>query len=248
MNNSEFEKHWHDNRLDEIATTKKKAARSFLKPVIERIKSQKKAYILDAGCGDGVQAEVLSECSLDYKYLGIDIAQSAISSVKKRIKDNRFEFHVADISEMPINNETFDIIFAYGVIAYLNNPLKGIKELSRVAKKGSIVGAWFYPKRKGFLGEVFNLVRWLCSIEKGNFISYAIANFIVPIMGVLPITSGVHLGNATWKQCREVVLVNIKPEILRFPDQEEVFEWFHAAGLEVIEINSKTPLTIWAKK
>ena len=72
---------------------------------------------------------------MDYKYIGIDIAQSAISSAKKRIKDKRFEFHVADISAIPIEDATFDIIFSYGVIGYLIDPLKVIHELSRVAKK-----------------------------------------------------------------------------------------------------------------
>ena len=87
------------------------------------------------------------------------------------------------------------------------------------------------------LGEIFNLVRWLCQIEKGNFISHAIANFIISFLRFLPITSGVHLVNATWKQCREVVMVNIAPEILRFPNQEEAFEWFNNSGLNVIEEN-----------
>ena len=244
---TDFEHHWATNQNDLLADKKKEVALQFFKPVLDRIKQKDNAYILDAGCGDGVHAQVLAESEESFSYCGIDISQNAISAARSRVGDKRFEFLVEDMMSTSLDSEVFDIVFSYGVIAYTESPVTVVLELARVTKTGGIVGLWIYPKPEGMLGQLFRITQWLC-VKGGSRVSYHIANIIVPFMRLLPVSSGVHLGNATWQQCREVVLVNIAPLHLAFPDKREISGWFSEAGLEIVGEDLDNPVTIWAIK
>ena len=54
---------------------------------------------------------------------------------------------------------------------------------------------------------------------------------IVPLLPVLPVRSGVNLFNSTWRQCAEVVEVNLLPSVLDFYGADEVGSWFRRRGL-----------------
>ena len=58
--------------------------------------------------------------------------------------------------------------------------------------------------------------------------------------------SGVNLKNANWKQCKEVVMVNIQPKTLVYPTREEVLDWLDQANLKVVEEDKIKPITLWA--
>lgn len=244
---NDFDHHWVVNQNDLVAQKKTEVALRFLKPVLVMLKTNERLCILDAGCGDGVHAQVLSEVKGAYNYCGIDISKNAVSTARSRVDDNRFVFSVEDVMATSFDSEIFDIVFSYGVIAYTKSPEKSVMELSRVTKTGGLVGLWLYPKPTGLLGDLFRMTQWVC-MKGGDRVAYHIANLIVPFMRLLPVSSGVHLGNASWKQCREVVLVNIAPLHLRFPDRSEIIDWFAKAGLEITNDDLENPVTIWAVK
>lgn len=245
MNN--FEHHWATNTNDLVADKKKDVAKKFLMPVLDEINQQEGLRILDAGCGDGVHAEALAECDGVFRYSGIDVSQNAVTAASNRVSDERFDFSVEDILSTSFDSNAFDIVFSYGVIAYTKSPRKVMVELARITKGGGMTGIWIYPKPKGLLGVLFRMTQWIC-VKGGGRIAYHIANLIVPFMRFLPVSSGVHLGNATWQQCREVVLVNIAPLQLAFPERSEIVGWFSDAGLEIIKEDLDDPVTIWAVK
>ena len=65
--------------------------------------------------------------------------------------------------------------------------------------------------KEGLLNLIFSLVKGLCKLGGRNVTSFLV-DFIVLFLSLLPNQSKVSLFNFTWKQCREVILVNIALE------------------------------------
>lgn len=244
IDQKEFGGHWKAHADMEIASTKIEAAISFLKPIMGEIESGGK-NILDAGCGDGVHIEVISKSLESNNLYALDISLPALVKVKNRYP-NVNTVH-GSVLELPFENNSFDLIFSYGVIAYTGKPKEALKELARTLRVGGKLGFWIYPKMKNVKGFLFSSIRKICRIG-GPFISNRIADIIVPFLKILPIYSHVHLGNASWKQCREVVLVNIAPDNLYFPIRSEVLSWISDLGLEISLDDKEKDLTFWVTK
>ena len=245
----EFDSHWANNDTIEIPKTKINVAKIFLEPLNNFITSSKNQIILDAGCGDAVHANALNDLGAvndKAEFIGIDLSLTVQhrNSLKKY---KNWSFIHGDITKLPFRDESFDAVFSYGVICYTNKPEKTFSELCRTLKQKGLIGIWVYPKKKGISGLLFSFVRKICKLVS-PIARRLIADCIVPFLSFLPIQSKVNLFNSTWKQCREVVLVNIAPKNLYFPEPEEVRKWFVLNNCRVIKENKKNPITMWAEK
>lgn len=249
VENHEFDTHWDANRCEDIPQQKKQAALNFLAPLIKYLNSQKGLSVLDAGCGDGVHVEVLSDLNNvknGHSFTGVDISFSALHAIRKR-KHSDWKFVHADIGKLPYEDNSFDAVFSFGVLAYTDDPYHSFSELCRVVRKGGMVGVWLYPKTRGIKGALFSFVRKTCQLA-GPLGRRLIADSIVLFLGLLPTSSGLSLRNATWGQCREIVLVNIAPSKLYFPDTAEVEGWFDKNNISISCRDEKLPITLWGIK
>ena len=209
-----------------------------------------KLHVLDAGCGDGMHILTLENhpeiTQNGSEILGLDLSLEALNVARSR-SQKQHGFVQGDVSKLPFKSESFEVVISYGVLAYTPNPGESFESLTRVLKSGGLIGIWVYPKRTGVGGFVFNTIRGFCRLTgKGgtNFI----ANLIVPFLGLLPTTSRLSLKNASWKQCREIVKVNIAPEQLYFPKKEEVYKWFDDNGIELVNSEDQDEITLWGIK
>ena len=90
--------------------------------------------ILDAGCGEGYGSNLLAEVAT--KAIGIDISREAIRHAREKYSRENLHYYVTDVVNMDFADNTFDVIVSFQVIEHLNNPLKFLKEIKRVLKKG----------------------------------------------------------------------------------------------------------------
>ena len=103
-----------------------------------------KSEVLDVGCGTGYTA-----CEIAQKYsarvVGIDISEDMIAKAQERARQRHLksvEFHVADVLELPFQDETFDTIIMESVLIVIPGEKHGaLTEIVRVLKPGGIVGA-----------------------------------------------------------------------------------------------------------
>ncbi len=242
-----FDNHWRAHRADVLPTAKLEVARRFLEHLHATAGSAEPVKVLDAGCGDGVHAQVLAEAGRPtrYRYAGVDVSADALRATSRRLAVDWAVLH-ADVLALPFADNSFDASFSFGVLAYTPDPLAGLRELARVTRPGGLVGVWVYPRQRGVGGAVFSVVRSACC-RGGPWITRRVADAIVPVLGLLPTRSGLHLGNASWRQCREVVMVNIAPQQLMFPTESVVESWFAAAGLRVVSREPDAPITLWGR-
>lgn len=79
-------------------------------------------------------------------------------------------------------------------------------------------------------------------------ISISLLNVLVPLIGMMATNSKVSLKNASWEQCREILMVNLLPANLILPTEEDVEMWFRESHLSIVSRVADMPITIWAKK
>ncbi len=117
----------------------------------------KKSKVLEAGCGVGAQTKIVASKCPSTHFTAIDISSDSVQQAKELIdsmKLSNVEFLVADINDMPFQDETFDHVLICFVLEHLSDPIKTLLDLKRVLKKdgtmtiieGDHGSAYFFPE------------------------------------------------------------------------------------------------------
>ena len=93
--------------------------------------------LLDAGCGEGIVANMISEKYPMLKVTGIDGAKEAVKYANS--KYSNIEVLEDNIYDLSLDDNSFDIVICSEVIEHLNEYPIAIKELLRVAKSKIII-------------------------------------------------------------------------------------------------------------
>jgi arsenite methyltransferase len=100
-------------------------------------------YVLDVGCGVGV-----TPCWIARRYgckvMGVDILGEMVERSKERAKregmPDRVEFRVADVQNLPFEDNLFDAVISESVTAFPEDKQRAVNEYARVTKPGGYVG------------------------------------------------------------------------------------------------------------
>ncbi|MEM7334028.1 MAG: methyltransferase domain-containing protein [Chloroflexota bacterium] len=107
--------------------------------VLTLLDVQKGHYVLDAGCGTGVDAFKMAECvGHKGRIVGIDSSQKMVEVASKRSQNTNMpiEFKQASIYELPFKDRFFDRSRSDKTFQHLTNPQSALSELIRVTKRG----------------------------------------------------------------------------------------------------------------
>lgn len=100
-----------------------------LKMIMPEIKGKK---VLDAGCGTGRLTRWFLDEGAEYE--GIDLSAKMIDIACKKFPD--LKFTVGDATELPYEDESFDIVCAAFLLVHLRNLREFFDEVYRVLKPG----------------------------------------------------------------------------------------------------------------
>lgn len=95
--------------------------------------------ILEVGCGTGSQTVIIAQKNPHTHFMSIDHSAESLNQAKKVIEQNKIQnvtFKQADIFNLPFKNKSFDAIFICFVLEHLSSPLKALKKLKKVLKRG----------------------------------------------------------------------------------------------------------------
>ncbi len=96
--------------------------------------------ILDVGCGGGATIAHMLQLSANSTIYGIDYSQKSVEASSEYNKDylnDRVFIKKADVTKLPFEDNTFDIITAVETIYFWPEVDKALAELYRVLKKGA---------------------------------------------------------------------------------------------------------------
>ncbi len=114
--------------------------------------------ILDLGSGTGANLKRLDRLGLRFKrYVGVDLSRGMIAQARKKSQGRGgISFLRADITGLPLRNDTFDLVISTWVFSHLKKPQRVVEEGLRVLKdKGCFI--LLFWKRAAF---PFNILAW----------------------------------------------------------------------------------------
>src|SRR5487761_961251 len=104
--------------------------RRVLERAIERLGRPAGARILDAGCGSGRN---MVELARHGSGTGVELSDASVELARERDSGEVLEGSVMD---MPIDDDTFDLVVSLDVIEHLDDDVGALRELRRVTRPG----------------------------------------------------------------------------------------------------------------
>ena len=99
--------------------------------------------ILDIGCGGGRNIERFAAEIKSGKVVGIDYSdvsvEKSIKLNREAIDEGKVEVIQGSVSEMPFDDDTFDIVTGFETIYFWPDFINDLKEVNRVLKKDGLV-------------------------------------------------------------------------------------------------------------
>ncbi len=113
------------------------------KELIELCRIDKNKYVLEVGCGIGKTPCYIAK-NYGSKVVAIDISEKMVEISKERAKreglKDKIKFMVADATNLPFKDATFDAVICESVNAFIEDKKKAVSEYARVVKPGGFVG------------------------------------------------------------------------------------------------------------
>ncbi|HEY42583.1 MAG TPA: class I SAM-dependent methyltransferase [Anaerolineae bacterium] len=124
--------------------------------------------VLEVGCGVGQTAVWLAR-RIGCRVIGVDNLQGMVERARERAEragvEERVEFRVANIIDLPFEDDRFDAVFGESITVFATDHAKAIKEYARVVKPGGLVGlnesTWLQPPSP-------ELIAWLSQDMAAN--------------------------------------------------------------------------------
>jgi SAM-dependent methyltransferase len=95
---------------------------------IEGLSAGQALDILDVACGDAMFKTYLSP---RHRYTGVDFSERPLARARKYFPGNYLR---ADIHDLPLSDCSFDVAVSLQTFQYLENPVKALRELSRILR------------------------------------------------------------------------------------------------------------------
>ena len=93
--------------------------------------------VLDAGCGTGSGADVLSRAGAE-EVVGVDIAPEAVTAAMERF-GSVATFRLGDLTALPFDSESFDVAIAFEVLEHIGGRPRALEELRRVLRPDGLL-------------------------------------------------------------------------------------------------------------
>ena len=109
---------------------------------VSHLDISKDDLILDIGCGGGVNVERFLNMT-ENKVFGLDYSELAVERSyelnRLAIDDGRCKIIQGSVSDLPFENNTFDIVTAFETVYFWPNFVNDLKEIHRVLKDDGIL-------------------------------------------------------------------------------------------------------------
>jgi SAM-dependent methyltransferase len=94
----------------------------------------KNKVVLDVACGTGYGSSLIAKTAK--KVIGVDNSPQAIKYSKKNYNASNIEFVVGDATQLPLQDQSVDVVVSFETIEHLLKPTLFINEIKRVLKPG----------------------------------------------------------------------------------------------------------------
>jgi ubiquinone/menaquinone biosynthesis C-methylase UbiE len=117
--------------------------------------------VLEVGCGSGIAVQLFAEAGANVT--AVDLTDWAVATTSRRLAAFGLEGDVrqADAEKLPFADESFDLVFSWGVIHHTSDMGRALRELVRVCRSGGNIVLMIYHRRSLFFLAYRGLQRFL---------------------------------------------------------------------------------------
>lgn len=114
---------------------------------------------LDVGCGTGGLTALLADRLGADHVSAADPSQAFVDASRARLPG--VEVVLAGAEQLPFDHGAFDVVLSQLVVNFMRDPLRGVREMARVARPGGIVGScvWDYAGEMTLLRAFWDAAR-----------------------------------------------------------------------------------------
>ena len=105
-----------------------------LKTVLQACEFNGDETVLDVPCGTGALAQPLLSRWSNLKITGIDLSSGMLRQAKKKDAEQRATWIEADVANLPLSDESFDVVLCANSFHYFRSPGKSLCEIRRVLR------------------------------------------------------------------------------------------------------------------
>lgn len=118
-----------------------KDRKRFHKALFEFAKTNKTHTILEIGCGTGLDLNIFYNCHPSSLCFGSDLSKAGVSIAVKvaTALGNPIRFFISDTRQLPLKNESLDLVFSQGLLEHFTDPLSITAEQSKALRGGGIL-------------------------------------------------------------------------------------------------------------
>jgi len=134
----------------------------FLADVGKLVRLASPRSIMEAGCGSADLTPFLLEFAGEgVSYFGVDLSAAQIAMAQQKHADHKFA--VANIYELPVEDEAVDLVVACEVLEHVDDPERAASELARVTNSWVLVSVPWEP-----VWRILNFLRGKYMTSLGN--------------------------------------------------------------------------------
>jgi SAM-dependent methyltransferase len=109
--------------------------------------SWRERSVLEVGTGTGT--DFVNFCRAGARAVGVDITSAAIELVRQRLalEGRSAATLVADVESLPFADDSFDLVYSWGVLHHTTNTERGIAEIHRILRRPGEARLMLYSRR-----------------------------------------------------------------------------------------------------
>lgn len=100
--------------------------------------------LLDVGCGPGTVTLDLATHVAPGTVVGVEPVEGPLVAAREEARrrgDPTTRFEIADVLDLPFEDDSFDVVHAHQVLQHLPDPVRALREMARVCRPGGWVAA-----------------------------------------------------------------------------------------------------------
>jgi len=115
-------------------------------PEIVRFADWRGRDVLEAGCGIGTDGAQFAQAGA--RYTGIDFSRTALDLARRRFEIDGLAgaFLQGSVTELPVPNSSFDLVYSNGVIHHVPGTEQAVREFRRVLRPGGTALVMVYHR------------------------------------------------------------------------------------------------------
>lgn len=120
--------------------------------------------VLEIATGPGLLAKHVAYAAK--RMIATDYSDGMIAEARKGEYPDNLTFEVADATDLPYEDDSFDVVLIANALHIMPNPEKALKEIDRVLKnKGVLIAPNFVKHKSGFISRAWSRILKIAGVK-----------------------------------------------------------------------------------